>query len=337
MNNRQYTNGEGHDDDTRFINSAIAKSLDFITNLGASNKEMISCFELAQEACQSHANVLIIGENGTGKSLLAQSIHYASPMASGPCVTVDCGLLDKNLLDAELFGIFENREEGGLREGAFELAAGGTVIIDNVECLSLSTQSVLLAALEERYYRVVGSGMTLPLRTRIVSTSASDLAGKASSGLFLENLLYSLGEVTLRLPPLRKRMEDMPALLAKGIVAANQRYGKKVEGLSRTAMDFLTNYNFPGNIRELNRIIDRAVNTTSRTAIFVEDLGVVLDSPVIEVEDSEFTPLIEMEKRHITRVLEHVNWNKSMAARILHITQSLLKRKMRLHKLTADE
>ena len=325
------------DDDTRFINSAIAKSLDFITNLGANNNEMISCFELAQEACQSHAHVLIIGENGTGKSLLAQSIHYASPMASRPCVTVDCGSLDKNRLDAELFGIFENKEEGGLREGAFELASGGTVIIDNVECLSLSTQSVLLAALEERYYRVVGSGMTLPLATRIVSTSASDLAGKASSGLFLENLLYSLGEVTLRLPPLRARMEDMPTLLARGIENANQRYGKKVTGLSRTAMEFLTNHDFPGNIRELNRIIDRAVNTTDRTTIFVEDLGVVIDPPEFDTEDAPLAPLVDMEKRHITRVLEHVKWNKVAAARILHISQSLLKRKIHLHKLKSEE
>lgn len=322
--------------DTSILNIQLARSIAFITSIGSQNPEMLYNLRLAQEACRSQAPVLVTGESGTGKSLLAQSIHYASPMRNQPCVTVECGADDA---ETELFGLSYDFEETSFQEGAFGRAAGGTLIIEGIDKLSQSTMKSILQVVEEGRYRLAGSGKTHPLRARIVSTSGSDLAEKATHDYFLEGLIYTLGEVTLRLPPLRERREDIVALTERAIRAANRTYGKRVTGLTQVAWEFLENYDFPGNIRELNHIINRAVNMTNRETLYVEDFGFSLDAHEADPHsypDSILLPLHEMEKRHIGKALEHTNWNRKAAARILHITQPALDRKIRVYGLDQE-
>ena len=310
-------------------NQAIAENLGAITNLVSRNEEMINCLELAHFACKSSAPVLITGESGTGKSLLAMAIHYTSPKKTRPCVTLNCTALRSKEIKNRLFG----GEGGG---GLLDKAAGGTIIIDAVDHLPDFVQRELLTQLMGGMRQIEQSAVRRSTAARLVSTSGSELSQKAADGLFVEDLIYCLGEVTIRIPPLRERREDIPELTRLAVQTANQAHHKAVGGLSRTASDFLRHYDFPGNVRELFQIIARAVRGTARDTIYVEDLGMVVDS--IESDphlssDMTLLPLAEMEKRHISKALLRTGWKRKAAAHLLRISQSMLERKIRIYGL----
>lgn len=320
------------------VSWSSVKSMAILSNFGTKNRAMLKCLQLALEACGSAASVLVTGENGTGKSLLAKSIHYSSSKSERPCEILSCARLDPNAIEAELFGISYDKAETIVKKGALERAAGGTLIIDEIELLSIHVQTVLLRAMETGTFRLVGGGQSRQVDTRFIATSDGNLSEKAAHGLFLEDLIYSLGEVTLRLPPLRERREDIPSLVDRSVRVANQRYGKKVAGISKTAMEFLKNHDFPDNIRELNHLVSRAVKAASRDTIFIEDLGVVLGSPDADAHfrpDAALLPLAEMEKRHIAVALSRTHGNVKAAAHILHVPLATLRRKIQTHGLEA--
>ncbi len=322
--------------DTVELNLNMAKALTWLTGNDTKNQEMLNCLRLAQEACQSAAPVLIIGEKGTGKSLLSQSIHYGSHLRDYTCIVVNCAEPAEESIEERLFGISYDFEETSFKDGAVGKAGNGTLIIENIDVLTHSTLSDILRMIDEKRYRLVGSGKAHPLMSRIVSTSSSDLADKSVGGYFPEDMIYGLGEVILRLPPLRERREDIPLLVDGAIRQANKQYGKKVDGISNIALEFLIEHPFPGNIRELRHFINRAVNATERDLIYVEDLGVVLDKADFDPHfnsDNTILPLFEMERRHIKKAILRCNGNKKAAARLLHITESSLNRRIKVYGL----
>lgn len=320
--------------DSDILIRSFASTLEIMANLTSKNPEMHDCLELAHFACKTSVPVLITGESGTGKSLLATAIHYNSPKRALPCVTLKCGSMRENEIKNRLFG------DGDSNSGLITKAAGGTLIIDAVDQLPGFVQKELLAFLMGDSPPGTRSEDGQPARERIgvrlISTSGIELSQQPATGLFVENLVYCLGEITIRLPPLRKRGEDIADLADAALRAANRAYGKKVKRLSRTASDFIRHYEFPGNVRELFLVINHAVRETTRDTVYVEDLGLVADiaarDPHLQ-SDLTLLPLWEMEKRHINKALLRTGWKKRAAARILRVSETMLNRKIKLYGL----
>lgn len=321
--------------DSEILMRSLASDVEYLTTLSSKNDAMIRCLELAQIASKSATPVLIIGESGAGKSLLAMTIHYSSPKRHMPCVTMKCAGIREHELKSRLFGQAESRP------GVLAKSAGGTLIIDAVDQLPSFVQKELLKVLAERAGEVRAdsensAGQSGQATARLISTSGSELSTRATSGIFMEDLIYRLGEITIRIPPLRERREDIVDLAEIALRAANRAYGKKVTKLSRTALDFIRHYDFPGNIRELFLVLNRAVRETPRDTIYVEDLGLVVNAVDRDPHlDSDMTmlPLWEMEKRHIGKALLRTGWKKGAAARLLRISETMLNRKIKLYGL----
>ncbi len=298
------------------------------------NEAMRRCLELAKLACKSSAPIMISGENGSGKSILAAAIHNSSARRNRPCITLDCAALGEKAIKKRLFGDNGHGEaEGEAHDsGLIGKAEGGTLIIDDVDLLPGFVQRDLLFLLRESgESETRRSGGAFRFGTRLVTTSGGEHARRTAPSLLIEDLLYYLGEITVRIPPLRRRREDIPTLAAMAIATANRAYGKSVAGLSRTALDFLKHYDFPGNVRELFLVMDRGVMGTNRDTLYVEDLGPLVDSTQEDphlLSDMTLMPLAEMEKRHIDRALLRTGWKKRAAARILRISLTLLERKI---------
>lgn len=311
------------------------------TALSSRNEEMVQCLELALIASGSSAPVMITGENGVGKTLLANAIHNSSSRRTHPCLTLNCATVNDKDLKKRLYGNGKEETGDGDDEGLIHRVGGGTLIIDSLHVLPTFVQKELLTLLkgdEPGAPRKNSRNDELPagLDARLISTSGVELSRRIAGGPFMEELLYCLGEITIRIPPLRQRREDIAELAATALAAANRLYSKNVGGLSRTAYDFIRHYDFPGNVRELFLIINRAVRDTSRDTVYVEDLGLVVDAIKEDphlFSDMTLLSLAEMEKRHINKTLLRTGWKKRAAARILHITETMLNRKIRIYKL----
>lgn len=306
----------------------LAAGMDIAGSLSSKNEAMLRCLELAEIACRSSAPVMITGESGAGKTLLAMAIHYNSPKRALPCVTLKCATVRERDIRARLFGDRHN-PSGDI--GLVRKASGGTLIIDAVDQLPGFVQKELLNILMDKE-----QSAERRLGVRLIATSGSELSQRTAHGLFVEDLMYCLGEITIRVPPLRERREDIAGLSMQAVKLANRNHGKNVKGLSRTASDFIRHYDFPGNVRELFLIINRAVRRTTRDTLYVEDLGLVVDSseqnPHLNA-DMTLLSLSEMEKRHINKALLRTGWKKRAAARILRISETMLNRKIKLYGL----
>ncbi|MCL2000279.1 MAG: sigma 54-interacting transcriptional regulator [Planctomycetes bacterium] len=311
-----------------------------LADFSSLSEEMSHCLELARLACDSSAPVLIAGEYGTGRKPLAFAIHQSSSKRSHPCVILDCAGLGDNAVKMKLFGA--GGASGGYHEnlGLLAKVTGGTLIIDEADFLPGFVQKQLLGFLRQNS-RVAASisGSLLKVGTRLITTSGGDKDRKSDANLLIEDLLYYLGEITIRIPPLRRRREDLPALTAVAIATANAVYGKNVGGLSSTAADFVRHYDFPGNVRELFRIINRATAGSHRDTLYLEDFGpqvcLTAEEPQL-LPDAKFMPLMDVERRHIHQVLLRTGWKKQAAARILCVSQSFLQRKIYLYGLERD-
>ena len=331
----------GSDSEIRLRNQA--ERLNLLGRPSSKSEVMQGCLELAQVAAKTLAPVMITGESGVGKSVLAASIHFNSPKRGLPCVTLRCSTDHERNVKARLLGDRKSQSTG--EKGLLERAAGGTLIIDAVDQLPGFIQKELLTVLTDIGGRAMraDAGAAAERRqgysVRLISTSGSELSQKSAHGLFVEDLMYRLGEITIRMPPLRDRREDIPDLAIQAVKAANYANGKNVKGLSRTASDFIRHYDFPGNVRELFLIINRAVRKTMRDTLYVEDLGLVIDSAEEHPHmhsDLTLLSLSEMEKRHINKALLRAGWNKRAAARILRISETMLNRKIKLYGLERD-
>jgi two-component system nitrogen regulation response regulator NtrX len=240
--------------------------------IGAS-PEMRRVFELAERVAATDATVLVLGESGTGKDLLAQEIHNRSPRAAKPFVAVNCAALPENLIESELFGFERGAFTGAAqqRKGKFELASGGTLFLDEIGDMNPVTQAKVLRALENRKIERLGGSESIDVDVRVISATHRDLSAEIAAGKFREDLFYRIRVVTLTLPALRTHPADVPLLAASFVKQLGSRHGRDAR-LTRDAIDALTKYTWPGNVRELRNALETALVLSSSTEISAADL-----------------------------------------------------------------
>ncbi len=291
----------------------------------------LEVLELARRAAPTDATVLLLGETGTGKERLARYLHRRSRRADRALLTVNCAALADALLESQLFGhrrgAFTGAEE--TRKGLFEEADGGTLFLDEVGDVSAALQAKLLRVLQEGEFLPVGD--TVPRRTdvRVIAATNRDLAAAVAAGSFREDLYYRLHVVTLTLPPLRDRPEDIPAMVEEFVAESARRTGRTVKGLTPGALDACLDYPWPGNVRELKNVVERAVILAPGEWIDAPSLGLATPGPGPAEPLAEDRPLWQVERDHIFRVLESRGWDKTASARVLGIGRTTLHRKIR--------
>ena len=297
---------------------------------------MQEVFTTIAKVAQVHCNVLIEAETGTGKQLTARAIHELGPRRDGPFVYFNCGGFTEDLVCNELFGHERGAFTGADRcqKGLLESAAGGTVLLDEIGEMDLSMQVKLLHVLQERRLIRVGGTRPIDLDIRIIAATNRNLQELVDRGAFREDLYYRLNVVTIRLPTLRQRREDIPLLARHFLDKANAAFGKQVRDISQPVLDLLMRYDFPGNVRELENIIQRGVALTEHDMLRLEDLPSHLRGMQLpQTEGAELPPMREVERRYIAQVLERTGHNIKAASRILDIPRTTLWRKLKKYNL----
>ena len=286
--------------------------------------------DLVRRVAPTDVAVMLRGESGVGKERVARLIHSFSERSGGPFVPLDCAALPESLLEAELFGIEEGVATGVQRRmGKIELAAGGTLFLDEVGDLPLALQAKLLRVVQERELERLGGRERIPVDLRLVTATHRDLEAMVHRGEFRRDLYYRLRVVVIPIPPLRERRTDIPLLARHFLLVYGERFGRPGLGLSRDAMAALMAHDYPGNVRELENLIQAAVALAPGDTITSEDLVVTPDRRGRAEGSGEMVSLREMERRHIESVLRAVGGNRRAAARILGIDRSTLYRKLR--------
>ncbi len=320
-----------------FLRKELTKQYRF-HDLVSKSPKMQKIFELARTVAKSNSNILILGESGTGKELLARAIHNESPRANGPFVAVSCVAIPDTLLESELFG----HEKGAFtdaisqKKGKFELAHGGTLFLDEIGDISPKMQLTLLRVLEEKEFTRVGGTKPIKVDVRIIAATNRDLQKAVQEGRFRDDLYYRLNVITIHLPPLRERKEDIPLLVQHFIEKFNLQMGKKVERISDEALRMLMQYDWPGNVRELENTIERAMVITKGKAITPEDIEIPSLQKNFPTEESGKT-LEAVERAHILRVLNETDWNIQRSAQILGIDRTTLYNKIKKYNLKKPE
>ncbi len=287
--------------------------------------------ELARMVAPTDSTVLITGESGTGKGLLARKIHEMSPRQKGPFVTVDCGTLVPTLFESEIFGHVKGAFTGATthKVGKFELANGGTIFFDEISNISTDIQAKLLKAVEDKEISPVGSHRLIRVNVRIIAATNKDLESEVKKGTFRGDLFYRLNVVSIHLPPLRERKEDIPLLARYFLKRFARKHHKPVEDFAPEVLEALSAYPWPGNVRELENTIERLVIFAKEKLITRENLHLAGFKESEEEILAEDLPLEEVEKRYILRVLKRCRGNKSQAAKILRIDRKTLREKLR--------
>ncbi len=297
---------------------------DGIVSASSIMKELL---DTASRAANSEATVLISGESGTGKEVLARLIHQNSPRSAGPMIAVNCAAIPAGLIESELFGHVKGAFTGAIkdRKGFFQTASGGTLFLDEIGELTTDIQVKLLRAIQEKEVQAVGSEATKKVDIRIIAATNLDLKQRIEKGAFREDLYYRLSVIPLFIPPLRERSEDIPALTS--------HFLKKFDAprdvqFSEKALDALKQYQWPGNIREMQNIIERCIILRKRSVIEAEDLQLIAQESTISVLDpvipEEGVALQDIEKSYILKALEKTGQNRSEAARLLKIPRHVL-------------
>lgn len=304
-----------------------------LNNIIGRSDKMVKIFELIRHIAPYDSSVLITGESGTGKELIANAIHYNSPRASKPFIKVSCASLSEGIIESELFGHEKGAFTGAIasRKGRFELAHEGTLFLDEVEDIPPSTQIKLLRVLQESEFERVGGNKTIKVNIRIIAASNRDLQEEVKMGRFREDLYYRLNVVNIKLPPLRERKEDIPFLANFFIERFNKKYGLRVKGVSQRAMNALMEYNWTGNVRELENTIESAMVVNNPEILDIQHLPQEIrefkERPEI-VSIKIGTPLEEVEKELILKTLQATRGNKLRAARLLGINVRTIHRKL---------
>lgn len=327
--------------ENRELHEQLAEKFRFeqIISVGEAMEEALN---IAGRAAPSKATVLITGESGTGKELVARAIHFASPRKNKPFLAVNCAALSGNLLESELFGHEKGAFTGAdrQRKGRFETADQGTLFIDEVGEIPLGIQVKLLRVLQEQTFERVGGSETMKVNVRIVAATNRNLEEMIEAGNFREDLYYRLNVVRLNIPPLRKRKSDIPPLVDYFLKKYTRENSKEIDGISKEAMDQLMKYDFPGNVRELENIIEQAVVLNRGGLLVSKDLPLTVRGAREEarkknqLEDGTFIERVEaFEKELIDEALEAAQGVQTKAAKMLGITERHLRYKLKKYEM----
>ncbi|HBF43161.1 MAG TPA: hypothetical protein DDW42_05925 [Desulfobacteraceae bacterium] len=321
--------------------SEIEKKYSF-ENIVSRSEVMARVFDLVRRVALHKTTVLITGESGTGKELIARAIHSTGPRASGPLVTINCGGIPENLLESELFGYKKGAFTDAVRDkpGHFEEADGGTIFLDEIGELPLSLQVKLLRVLQEEEITPLGDIGSKKINTRVIAATSKDLLKEVKEHRFREDLFYRINVMPIHLPPLKERRGDIPILVGYFIELFNKKLNENIEGLSSGAMSVLMAYSWPGNIRELENVIERAVLLSRGRWITPAELPSNMakaQKPSLDL-DPEDTLSIKKASRRIQRnliekALKRTNGNRSKAARLLEISRPMLLSKIKEYNL----
>jgi two-component system, NtrC family, response regulator PilR len=319
--------------ENRQLRTELGKSFSF-DNIIGNSPAMLPVFDLIKRVSQTKTNIMILGESGTGKELVAHAIHRNSAESSEPFVVINCAAVPESLLESELFGHKRGSFTGATHDkiGIFQEADKGTLFLDEVGDIPLSVQVKLLRAIQQRIFRPVGGGEDVKVDVRIICATNKDLESLVAKGQFREDLFYRLNVIQIRLPSLRERREDIPALAEHFLRKFTLVMGKEVKTISKEAMRILGSYDFPGNVRELENLIERAVALESQSAVLPESLpqklllaskaGGGASAPPAAAEgpfDLE-KGVEEFERLHILKALEEMKGVKKKAAKLLGIS-----------------
>jgi len=325
----------------------LHKELDFLRNeikknrgfdqVVTQNKTMLEIFDLVKKVACTSTNVLITGESGTGKELIARSIHYQGNRKGGPFVAINCAAIPSELMESEMFGHEKGAFTGAQSRaiGKFEYANGGTLFLDEISTLRSDLQAKLLRVLQEREIERIGSNRPIKIDIRVISATNTNLENAVLQGAFRQDLYFRLNVVPVSIPPLRERKDDIPLLATHFVNKFNLAFNKKVLGFSEKALEALRRYRWPGNIRELENLVERIVVLSPNDDI-IDLKNIPLDILIhsgqdIEEMDSQKRGLFGIrgafERRIIVNVLETTQWNQTEAARILKINRNTLLQK----------
>jgi DNA-binding NtrC family response regulator len=317
----------------------IADSNKNFSDIIGQSSAMMKVYETIEQVAKTEANVLVLGENGTGKEVVARAIHRRSARADKVFISVDMGAITETLFDSELFGhvkgAFTDAKED--RAGRFEVASGGTLFLDELGNLSLPLQAKMLTVLQNREVRRVGSNKSKPIDVRLICATNMPLYEMVKQNRFRQDLLYRVNTIELHLPPLRERGDDIQLLTMHYLEHYNKKYGKSISTISPAAMKKMQNYHWPGNVRELQHSMERAVIMSNRNVLQPEDLFLNTRQPTINKEDEnlaiEQMHLEDVEKILIRKVLKKYNGNITQAANELGLTRSSLYRRLEKYGL----
>ena len=304
--------------------------------LFARSPKMREAVSLAERVSATDANVLITGESGVGKDLLASFIHSKSRRSAQPFVKIDCATLPGELLEAELFGFERGAFTGAVetKAGRFEAAQKGTIVLDEIAHLSTDAQAKLLRVIERREFERLGGRRTIKLDARLIALTNVDLDAAVKAGRFREDLFYRLNVINIRVPPLRERKQDLSKLIQHFLKQYAAKHARKVEHVSQPALAMLKAYEYPGNARELANVIERAVIVATGRLIEEQDLPVGLSAAVTAQQQREKPrSLAEMEAAYISELLAATGGNKTECARILGISRKNLYEKIARYEL----
>jgi Nif-specific regulatory protein len=315
-------------EENKYLKTELVKTLEFDNIIGRS-PEMTKVFDLMQKLLNSDIPILIEGETGTGKELVARALHYNGARQKGKFVALYCGSLPETLLESELFGYKKGAFTGAVsdKKGLFEEADGGTLFLDEIIDIALTTQAKLLRVLQEGEFRRIGDVIPRKADVRVVSASNRSLNQAVKEGKFREDLFFRIQGVSINLPPLRNRGEDILLLANHFLTRYAQKENKTIKGFSPDSEDLLFGYNWPGNVRELENAVARACALTNQNHITVEDLGIIVtDTP--KSGSGLKDEVSQKEKEYIRKVLEEVGGNRGKAAQKLGISRRTLQYKI---------
>jgi len=308
-------------------------------NIIGKSPQMQAIYQLLEDLAETKTTVLITGESGTGKELAAEALHYNSQGAIKPLIKVNCAALAENLLESELFGHVKGAFTGAIKDkiGRFQMADGGTILLDEIGDLSPATQVKLLRFLQEKTIEKVGDTRLIRLDVRVISATNCDLAAKVRQGAFREDLYYRLKVVELRLPPLRERCEDIPLLVEHFCDRFNQVFKKQIQGVSDEVLALFMDYDWPGNIRELEHAIEHAFVRCHAPRIECQHLPRDLrecEALSPDIDQTAFASENAADVETLRQALGKTDWNKAKAARLLGIDRRTLYRKIERYQLT---
>jgi transcriptional regulator with PAS, ATPase and Fis domain len=322
------------------LRTALHKRYHF-DNIVGQSEGITRVLDMIERVADSDSTVLVTGESGTGKELVAKAIHYHSNRANKPFIPVNCGAIPSELLESELFGHVKGAFTGAIanRQGRFELADSGTLFLDEIGDMPLPLQVKLLRVLQERKFEPVGSAKTISANVRLIAATNVDIENAVNEGRFREDLFYRLNVIPVHIPALRERKSDIPLLLHHFMESFNRTRNRNLNGITQAALDVLMAYSWPGNIRELENLVERLAIIKGQGMIDVADLpekygrGVKPTEPsLVDIPDQglDFNSAVDAyENSLIIRALEKTGWNRNQAAILLRLNRTTLVEKIK--------